>query len=99
MDGLEKRVALAIGPEIVRQCRATGDPREVSIPTKLALDEILIRIDGVVDLRSVARAVLEEIKPAVISMFRVMAQPGIPALTPEQRWDAMMREFSEENEE
>ena len=43
-----------------------------------------------------ARAVLEEIKPAVISMFRVMAQPGFPALTPEQRWDAMVEDRQEE---
>lgn len=45
-----------------------------------------------------AQAVPEEIKPAVISMFRVMENPMLPRLTPEQRWDAMVADHSEEDE-
>jgi hypothetical protein len=68
------------------------------------MDGLASRIERVLEDRwdgpmfFATQAVLEEIKPAVISMFRVMAQPGIPALTPEQRWDAMMENHSEEEE-
>lgn len=46
----------------------------------------------------VAQAILEEIKPAVVSMFRVMEQPGMPPLTPEERWEAMVRDMQEDDE-
>lgn len=96
MDGLEKRIAKAVVEAIAKQAEETGDPWHSALANSRHETDGELRIDGVVDLRAVATAILEEIKPAVISMFRVMAQPGIPALTPEQRWDAMIEDRSEE---
>ena len=54
--------------------------------------------DDAASYAEAAAAILEEIKPAVISMFHVMEQPGMPPLTPEERWEAMVRDMQEDDE-
>ena len=46
-----------------------------------------------------ARAVLDVIRDPVVAMFRAVGNPNLPKLTPEQYWEALVKEVEYDDDD